>query len=355
MNGAVCDALTGGSNSDILLSEIAESNMLLTPLDRTGSWYRLHPLLRDALSADLRRSSPGSEDVLNLRASHWWEQFGDTDRAITHAVEALATDRAGELIWANISLYIPNGRIASIRAWLDRLGDHLAAKNAGLSLTRTMTAMTMGSSPEAERWAAVAGELLKSGEDAELRPSMIGGVLLVGALSCRSGVAEMRASVAKAEASLPPDDPWRSVCALLDGVGLHLQGDVDAARLRLRECVRRGSVEAPNIQILGLAQLAVIDMELGNLPAAEEELWRARSQIERYGLGRDPIMTLPYAASAALRATNGESRAGGTRPRHVFRTGRASSLNLPRGSKQRPRSCWLERRFDLVDEIARRI
>lgn len=307
ISGGACDALTGRSDSGRLLSEIADSNMLLTPLDRTGSWYRLHPLLRDVLTADMRRTSPATEALLNLRASHWWEQAGDTDRAITHAVAALDVERAGALLWSNISKYIPNGRIASVRGWLDQMGDQLVAQNAGLALSRTMTAMTMGRCPEAEHWAAIAGELLESEEPSELRAPMAGGVLLAKALSCRSGIAAMRASVADAEASLPTDDPWRSVCALLDGVGLHFQGDLDAARLRLRECVRRGSVAAPNVQILGLAQLSVLETESGDLHAAAEELWRARGQIERYGLGHDPIMALQFAASAAFCARNGES------------------------------------------------
>ncbi len=41
------------------LAGLAQSNLLLVPLDRRGQWYRYHHLFRDMLLAELERTEPG--------------------------------------------------------------------------------------------------------------------------------------------------------------------------------------------------------------------------------------------------------------------------------------------------------
>ena len=97
--------------------------MLLTPLDRRDEWFRLHPLFREMLRAELRRSEPEQEAGLDRRASDWWAEHGDWDRAISHAVDGGAVDRAGELLWMGIPEFTTRGRNATVIGWLDRLGE----------------------------------------------------------------------------------------------------------------------------------------------------------------------------------------------------------------------------------------
>ncbi len=309
MSGELCDAVLERHDSAAVLRGLSRSNMLLIPLDRTDHWFRFHPLLRDMLRAELSRSEPEAEPGLHLRASEWWRARGDWDQAIQHAVDAAVPARAGELLWAAVSDYLSRGRLATIVAWLERLGEPTVAANPGLSLTRSVTELTLGSGPEAEHWAAVARRTLAAGGSPESPTSLEAGVRIVEATLAREGIVAMRASIASVEPMLVEDDPWRSLCCLVDGVGLHLRGDLDAAQGRLLEGVRRGSVGAPNVQCLCLAQLGLLFIDRGDWDAARREIVRAREQIDRYGLGEYPMIALALATSAYVRARLGSTEA----------------------------------------------
>jgi len=306
MSGELCDSVLDRSDSESILRSLVRSNMLLVPLDRSDRWFRFHPLLRDMLRTDLRRSEPKAERQLHLRASMWWEANGDWDQAIQHAVEAADPGRAGKLLWAAVPEYVTRGRLATLVGWLQRPGGPTVAANPGLSLTEAATQLTLGRGPEAEHWAAVVKRALAAEPPSESRASLEAGVAIVEATLARDGVAAMRASIATVEPLLAEDDPWLTLCCLVDGVGLHLQEKREEARSRLLEGVRRGSVGAPNVQCLCLAQLGLLWIEQGDWHAAEREIFRAREQIDRYGLRDYPMIALAFAVSAHARARRGQ-------------------------------------------------
>src|SRR6478752_2411186 len=55
MCGPLCEAVLGMAGSAAILEDLAESNLLLVPLDRQAEWYRYHHLFRDMLLAQLHR------------------------------------------------------------------------------------------------------------------------------------------------------------------------------------------------------------------------------------------------------------------------------------------------------------
>ena len=57
MCGSLCDAVLDQPGSGETLPHLADSNLLLVPLDRRSDWYRYHHLFRDMLLAELRRST----------------------------------------------------------------------------------------------------------------------------------------------------------------------------------------------------------------------------------------------------------------------------------------------------------
>ena len=56
-NGALVDAVTDSTGGAQWLTETARTNQLLIGLDRTGSWYRYHHLLRDLLRLEAEQAS----------------------------------------------------------------------------------------------------------------------------------------------------------------------------------------------------------------------------------------------------------------------------------------------------------
>jgi len=301
----LCDFALERGDSAQVLDALSRSNMLLVPLDRRGDWYRLHPLLREMLRSELLRTEPAAAPRINLRAAEWWAATGDHDQAIHHAIEGGAGELAGELLFAAVPEYTSRGRNATLVGWLDRLGERGVAASPGASLAAAWAELTLGRGPRAEHWAAVTRRLIAAEEPGDDDATMKAALALADATLARDGLVAMRETVAAVEPLIPEPDPWRSLTSLLDGVGLHLLGDPDAARPRLKEAVRRGSVGAPDLQVIALTQLALIAIERGDWQLAEEKMSRGRAQIERVGLAGYPVMAIAIATSALTRARQG--------------------------------------------------
>src|SRR5690606_6189946 len=51
LTGSLCDAVTGGTNSQDTLIALERSNLLVVPLDDQRRWYRYHHLFAEVLRA----------------------------------------------------------------------------------------------------------------------------------------------------------------------------------------------------------------------------------------------------------------------------------------------------------------
>jgi LuxR family maltose regulon positive regulatory protein len=93
----LCESLMGESSNGALFRSIEERQLLLTPLDQEGRWYRYHPLLSEYLAqrlgAELGNEIPG----LHQRASLWYASQELWTDAVQHAIAAGDAIRA--LAW----------------------------------------------------------------------------------------------------------------------------------------------------------------------------------------------------------------------------------------------------------------
>lgn len=305
LNGPLCDAVLEREGSASLLRDLSRANMLLIPLGTRGGEYRLHPMLREMLHSELCRIEPATPAELHRRASRWWAREGDPDQAIHHAIEGRAVELAGSLLFEAFPEYSSRGRNATIIHWLDRLGPEDAAKSPGACVTAAWAELTFGSGPQTELWMARANRLLPLGSTGPSDPSMAVALALAEATLCRDGLEAMRDTVAEVEPLLPEADPWCALCSLLDGVGMYLAGNRDGARARLKEGVRRGSVGAPDLQVLSLSEIALMACDEGQWQLADDSMAHARAQIDRTGLSDYPVIALAFAVSAFTRAMQG--------------------------------------------------
>jgi LuxR family maltose regulon positive regulatory protein len=309
LSGDLCDSVLERRGSATQLRELSRTNMLITPLDRRDEWFRLHPLFREMLRAELRRTEPEQEERLDRRASEWWADNGDWDRAIRHAVDAGALDRAGELLWSGIPEFTTRGRNATVIGWLERLGEGAVATDAGLSLTASYAEITQGAGGKTEYWAAVAAGLIAKEPASDKRTVLTAGLGLIEAALARGGVGGIADRTALAAELLPADSPWMSMCRLVEGVGLHLQGQRSEAREKLADGARRGAVAAPNVQVLCLSQLALLAIEEDDWTLAEMLASQARAQLDRSGIEEYPMMALALSVSAVVRSRTGRLEA----------------------------------------------
>lgn len=305
LSGDACDALLGRSDSAQLLSSLGRDELLLIPLDRRNESYRCHGLLTRMLRAELRRADPAEEARLHRRASDWYAGRADVDRAMHHATAAGDSERAAGLLASSAPGYVAHGRNGKVEHWLDSFTSGEIAAQPALSLAAANSQLLKGDLPAVLRWESAARRILHETPPGERSAELESSVALLHAAVARDGIVRMGADAARACRLQPEDSPWRAICCLFEGVSLHLTGDRDAGEARLLDGVRRGTVAAPNIQTLCLAQLALIASDRDDFETASGYATRAVAQVEHCGLRDYPTSALVFAASAAIRARRG--------------------------------------------------
>jgi LuxR family transcriptional regulator, maltose regulon positive regulatory protein len=301
LTGPLCDAVLERRGSACVLSELGEADLVLLALDRKHERFRCHGLVRDTLRAELRRTEPDEARALHTRAADWFERNGEADRALHHAVEAGDDARASALVRVLAPAQVTPIRDRALRRRLRRFGDEQIGGRPALALAAANSAWLRGDLPGVERRAAALSVCFGASSSSEQEAA----VALLRAAVAADGLERMRADAARAYELEPADSPWRALCCLLEGVGLHLTGRRDAAEARLDEGVRRAAVAAPNVQTLCLAQLALLAAEREDWEAGAAYSSRALSQIGHYGLEAHPTSALAFAAAAAIGARRG--------------------------------------------------
>jgi LuxR family maltose regulon positive regulatory protein len=305
LSGPLCDAVLERSESAQLLSSIGRSDLLLVPLDRRNESYRCHGLLARMLRAELRRADPEEEARLHCRASDWYASHADVDRAMHHAVAAGDTARASGLLASNAPEYVTHARNGTMEHWLESFTPEQIAAHPALSLAAANSELLKGDLAAVQRWESAARRVLHETRPRDRRADLEASVAILHAAVARHGVGGMGEDARRGYELEPEDSPWRSICCLIEGVSHHLTGARDAAEARLLEGVRRGTVAAPNIQTLCLAQLALVAAERGDWESAAGFSARALAQVERYALRAYPTSALVFAGSAAIGARRG--------------------------------------------------
>jgi LuxR family transcriptional regulator, maltose regulon positive regulatory protein len=297
LSGSLCDAVLGSRGSGEVLRGMSRSNMLVIPLDNSDASYRYHAVLARMLQAELGRVEPQFEAELHRRASAWYAGAGDIDRAIVHAIHGGDVARAGELLWGSAAEHVLDGHAADVRRWLDQLAPDQIAGHPTLALTAAASHLADGDRDQVEHWTSIAahGHTASGG-------SIGAGIAMMRAAVAREGIGRMTDDAARAQADMPDDSPWRSLCCLLEGVGEHLGGDIEAGRARLEEGARRGAIAGRSVQVLCLAQLALIAIDEGDWEQGPLLASRARAQVERMDLADYPTCAFVYAVSALVRA-----------------------------------------------------
>jgi LuxR family maltose regulon positive regulatory protein len=305
--GELCDAVVEGVGAGSRLAGLARQNMLLIPLDRRDEWFRMHSLLAEMLRGELRRGHGGEIAALNGRASRWWEAAGDPPRAIGFAIEAGDFPRAGRLIWEAVPAFNTTGRYASVQGWIERIGLERAARDPHLGLTVAHGLLADGDGGGAGYWADVARPLVEAG--GANAPDLPAALAMIDAALARGGSAAMAAAADRAIASLDGGGPWASMADLMGGLAAHFVGDVGVAHERLSDSARGSAVwNIPLIQVLALAQLALLAMAEGDRPTARILASQARAQIDRSGLIARPSIALTIAVSAYVNAVERRRR-----------------------------------------------
>ncbi|MBS1870876.1 MAG: hypothetical protein JSS99_14575 [Actinobacteria bacterium] len=322
--GELCDAVLGRTGSGLLLRELAHANMPLTALDRAERRFRLHPLVADALLAELRQADPAWEAEAHRRASAWCESRGDLARAVEHALAAGETARAAVLLWPALPAHALGAASGRLDAWLAAAGAEAVAELPALALAGALRRLARGRADEAERLTAAARRRFHELPAGPACPAPASVALLDAALA-RTGAARMRSDALAALATDPRQRTWRALALLLAGTGELLLGGFEAARERLEDGAWNAA-SAPLLEALCLGQLALLALDRDEPRRAEPLVRRALACGSRGSVGAEPLFALVPALAAfahARRGALGDARAALAQARRLLPAGAA--------------------------------
>jgi LuxR family maltose regulon positive regulatory protein len=125
MTASLCDAVTGRSNSQTILTQLEQANLFLIPLDDERRWYRYHHLFADLLRSCLEQKYLDQVPTLHRQASEWYEQNGLIAEAVSHAFAAEDAKRVARLVEGNAFAMMDHGEMTTLVAWFKALHEEM--------------------------------------------------------------------------------------------------------------------------------------------------------------------------------------------------------------------------------------
>ena len=132
--GSLCDALTGRTDSRVLLGRLEHANLFIVPLDQDCTWYRYHRLFADLLRQRLQTDGTFPEAELHRRASQWFEKAGFFAEAIGHSLAASDWERAGSLVDNQSAIMLGHGESITLVGWLKSIPENQIRTHPNLCL-----------------------------------------------------------------------------------------------------------------------------------------------------------------------------------------------------------------------------
>jgi LuxR family transcriptional regulator, maltose regulon positive regulatory protein len=283
MSGSLCAAVLEDPRAAETLTQLAESNLLLVPLDHRGQWYRYHHLFRDMLLAVLERLEPGLVQVLRRRAASWCLRNGLPEEALEYAMAAGDVNLAAGLIAQHAVPARRQGRITTLLrwlGWLDARGEIEA--HPMVMVLATLIYAWLGRSTDAERWAVVM-DSWQDGHESELGdPAVEAWAALVRAFMGRHGITQMLADADEAVRAFPAAGIVSSAPALLQGIARLLAGDLDGGDTALADAVVLGQQTGTlDIAAHALAERSLVAMARGQWGQADYLAGHAGAVLRR--------------------------------------------------------------------------
>ncbi|MBA2285250.1 MAG: helix-turn-helix transcriptional regulator [Ktedonobacteraceae bacterium] len=137
LNGPLCDALSGQSHGQAMLTMLERKNLFIVPLDDQRTWYRYHHLFAGVLRTFAQRVLPARIPALHQQASCWYEHNGLIREAIEHAIASADTERAATLIeqFAGPTIWT-YGEMVTLQRWLAPLPEEVVRSRPRLCILR---------------------------------------------------------------------------------------------------------------------------------------------------------------------------------------------------------------------------
>ena len=144
LSGELCDAVTGGSGSQMMLHHIEQAGLFLVPLDEVRGWWRYHHLFADLLRARLEQEQPGRVQDLHRAAAAWSDEHDLGDDAVRHALAAGDAAWAAQLVERYVDALLRRSEGVTLRRWLSTLPVEALRARPRLCLAQGFNAVVSG-------------------------------------------------------------------------------------------------------------------------------------------------------------------------------------------------------------------
>jgi LuxR family maltose regulon positive regulatory protein len=300
MSGPLCDAALGRSGSATWLAEIESRNLFVVPQDPAGEWYRYHRLFGEMLLSELRRREPGEELRIHRRAAAWYEEHGQPERAIAHALAGQDTSTAARLVTAHGHKFVNAGLIYTVRGWLDDLDGAALDKHPAFAIVAGWIWALTGDSARAQRCLLAAEQGPPDGDPPIGSASLTSTIAILRAALAPFGVERMLLDARRAFEREHPAGPWYGLAGLLLGVALLVNGEPEAAAKAWERAAYFARDEDPSAASFALAQLSLLAAGRGDWSAAENYATESWGLVETAGLSEYLTSIATYLARARV-------------------------------------------------------
>jgi LuxR family maltose regulon positive regulatory protein len=310
--GALCEAVTGQDDGQVMLESLEQANLFLVPLDAKRRWYRYHHLFSDLLRQRLYQLLPERVTVLHQRASEWYEQHELSAEAVDHALAAHDFVRAACLIERTAWSLLPHGQVTTLLGWFDALPDRLVRDRPRLGLIRGWTLVAAMQLEAIEQCMCDVEQKVKAAEaspecvpvpDAAEAQELLGEVNAIRATAA-SIRGDMPAAMRLAHEALAQlsvrNSAMRGAVTNILGAAYDSVGDAVAAGRAFSEAAEL-SRAAGNILIahIALGNLSRVQQIHGRLHEAAET---CRSALQMAATGGGPVLPAAGTAHVGLAA-----------------------------------------------------
>lgn len=310
LDGGLCDAVTGRSDAEAVLQELARRIQLVIEIDGPPLRYRYHHLFAECLRAKLMTERPETAPMLRAKAARWFAEQGDLDAAIRYAKRSGDLELTGALVWSGIVPCIGSGRPDRLRSWLADLDDHQLRKNRWLSLAASWLALQEGDGARMRHWSLAAEG--HASRDWRRRVSTDSYCASLATLLVLIGPSlnDVIALSTDALEGLAPDSGFRPAVAWLQGVALTLLGRIDEGRESILFAQSlAAALDVPVIEADSLAFLGVLAILGGDRDSGVRQVTQSMELIHRHDLDRLATAAHTVTAQAFALAIVGDRRA----------------------------------------------
>jgi LuxR family maltose regulon positive regulatory protein len=271
LNEPLCDAVTGRSDGQEMLTSLEKDNLFLIPLDESRQWYRYEHLFAELLQHRLEiEFGLEKSNELHRLASGWHEGNGFPEKAIDHALAAQDWEKAIDLIISMNPIIAYGG--STTYNWLQQVPQEVLFNHSTAYVYCAWSLVAMGQ-------VKVGGDLLDSYEKSaaydDVTAALVARVRTI--IASFLGDPRIEEYARKALSLLPPDDiQARMIINHYLGVYYVLTRRYNEAEPFLNEAYeffrRKGVAQLTSAALMWLA---LIELYRGKLHQTEQMLKQA--------------------------------------------------------------------------------